>query len=110
MIVISRVSILVVMDLALQRLKESFEAWKTEGFNPCCNGFSVATPSLRIPAVASPQGFNPCCNGFSVATCCIIYSGALMRRVSILVVMDLALQPELVTRGYLSARLFQSLL
>ncbi len=61
------VSILVVMDLALQRRLIYTKATDLESFNPCCNGFSVATYTPEIAALEA-------------------------RLVSILVVMDLALQ------------------
>jgi len=42
------VSILVVLDLALQRAVGSYYLQKEKGFNPCCIGFSVATPALAL--------------------------------------------------------------
>ncbi len=61
------VSILVVMDLALQ-------------------------PPLRLTVTKNRHCFNPCCNGFSVATTQKEISSMWVYEVSILVVMDLALQ------------------
>ncbi len=62
-----RVSILVVMDLALQ-------------------------PAIAATAPSYMICFNPCCNGFSVATATQYGVLVIEGNVSILVVMDLALQ------------------
>ena len=60
-------------------------------FNPCCIGFSVAT-ALAIVFRGRLSSFNPCCIGFSVATVCSNIALLVKLLVSILVVLDLALQ------------------
>jgi len=61
------VSILVVLDLALQLVGMAGFDLLEDGFNPCCIGFSVAT--VTDISVLTPRCcFNPCCIGFSVAT------------------------------------------
>ncbi len=62
------VSILVVMDLALQLSVAFLEYRSAFSFNPCCNGFSVATYEADLSIGGLSLCFNPCCNGFSVAT------------------------------------------
>jgi len=88
----SAVSILVVLDLALQPYCLTGNAKTDEGFNPCCIGFSVATPPYRKFSTLTELCFNPCCIGFSVATWTNRRSPRCVYRVSILVVLDLALQ------------------
>jgi len=62
------VSILVVLDLALQRTGLIITTYVSTGFNPCCIGFSVATLTNNTNNRPIGSCFNPCCIGFSVAT------------------------------------------
>ena len=61
------VSILVIMEVALQQLEQARQNAINRGFNPCYNGSCIATQflDLRERVCAS---FNPCYNGSCIAT------------------------------------------
>ncbi len=98
------------MDLALQHTRGTRSTVSTGRFNPCCNGFSVATlPYRTLPYRTMPVSIlvvmdlalQPCIAGASFDA---------HTSVSILVVMDLALQPDEKGNAVATGFTFQSLL
>ena len=79
------------MELALEQETELFLALSLYSFNPCFNGTCFRTGSMK--AVRNcPKCFNPCFNGTCFRTVVGYYSGAMQFYVSILVLMELALE------------------
>ena len=65
-------------------------------FNPCFSGFRIATHISRTINHATTC-FNPCFSGFRIATVVSHRCPHLFNVVSILVLVDFALRPEIVT-------------
>ena len=90
-----KVSILVLMELPLQQiLRNNIMSFLT-GFNPCFNGTTSATLVVggRTLGIAC---FNPCFNGTTSATNLKRRKHQRSKLVSILVLMELPLQPQMV--------------
>ncbi len=84
------------------------EVFNTLGFNPCFNGSFTSTKFCNIYYCENYIGFNPCFNGFFTSTYFTLCIN--MAFVSILVLMDLSLQPYYGLQGSKTTlRMFQSL-
>src|SRR5262249_3337942 len=84
--------ILVVLESALQRDKRPQPSGRRSGFDPCCPGIRPSAPDISTTGRGVWCGFDPCCPGIRPSAGEHVFPWHDFTPVSILVVLESALQ------------------